>query len=290
MQPDTYPRKTEGGPLVLGASGKVGKLLYSLWVKGLWQINGTPVWQYRSVPNDIRAAGHRVWESEINHSVVPPDGIGSVICLAGIVAGSQDELQFNTDIALSAKEIARKAGNVPLLVASSQAVYGSGVCAMSEDTSCAPLSPYGISKFNMERELRSYDKTCCLRLGNIAGADQLFSSIEKGHVVMDKFLNGEGPQRAYIGPRYFCDVLANLLMQRELPPVLNVAEPGLKRMEDILSYLGTRWTWRKASSDALYRLELDLSLLDSLISLRSTTVADLICDLKNAGWEYDATI
>ena len=79
--------------------------------------------------------------------------------------------------ALHLLEAARLAGNVPVVFSSTCAVYGAPVqLPITEDTSLAPVSPYGRTKLAIEQALADYDaayglRSACLRYFNAGGCD-----------------------------------------------------------------------------------------------------------------------
>ena len=44
------------GPLILGASGRVGRMLHQLWRQGALDFGGVPLWQYRKAIYGAEAA------------------------------------------------------------------------------------------------------------------------------------------------------------------------------------------------------------------------------------------
>jgi nucleoside-diphosphate-sugar epimerase len=144
-----------------------------------------------------------------------------------------------------------------VLLASSSAVYGFGDGSpMSETHSCAPVNTYGKSKLDMEAMARNVAadtnmEICCLRIGNIAGADALLLNASKATpetpLIIDRFPDGAGPLRSYIGPTQAGDVLAQLAChQGTLPHVLNLAGTAPIHMEELAIAAALPWRYATA--------------------------------------------
>lgn len=264
-------------PLILGGTGCVGRALAALWPAQ------TPaVWQSRN-----RQAG--TWEWDILHSPAPalPQTPSGIIALAGVTRGDAADLAANTALALAACDLADALGGLPVLLASSQAVYGAPAQTVTENSPCAPTTPYGHAKRAMEQAVAGRKNVTCLRIGNVAGCDGLLMHAARvGHVRLDQFPNGQGPTRAYIGPRVLGDVLRGLLaIGADLPPVLNIAQRGQIAMADLLRAADVPWKWAPAGAGALPVLAMNCDALAQLVSNPPATPADLIAQARAAGWK-----
>ena len=264
------------GPLILGASSRVGGMLHQLWTQGVLDFGGMPVWQYRS-DGPGQAAHKIIWDMLADPAPeIAPTG---VICLAGPTSGP--DLVLNRDLALAAMDVA---GDAPLLYASSQAVYGPQTGALAED---APSQPgaYGAAKLEAEAVLGRRPNATCLRIANVIGADALLMNAAKGPVVLDQFPDGQSPKRMMIGPRTLGQVFADLLAFGQIAaPVVNIAQPGAVAMADLLSAAGGDWTWQTAPDTAIPSLDLDLSLMQSLIDVPTADPSTLVAEARLAGW------
>lgn len=109
----------------------------------------------------------------------------------------------------------------------------------------------------------------CLRLGNVAGTDMLGRSVaSRNPLVLDRFADGHGPRRSYIGIGGLARVLGTLMARamagEALPFVLNVAAPRPVAMSDLLTAWGRAWTWRPAPPAALQTVTMDTGRLAAL--------------------------
>lgn len=264
------------GPLILGASSRVGRMLHHLWAKGALDFGGDPVWQYRADGPD-QADRKIIWD--MCADAAPDITPAGVICLAGPTSGTH--LDVNTDLALAAADVADGA---PLLFASTQAVYGAQSGLLAEDSACQP-GAYGAAKLDAEAVLRDLPNATSLRIANIIGADALLMAAGRGPVVLDQFADGQSPKRMMIGPlslgRAFADLLA---CGHIVAPVLNLAQPGLVAMADMLRALGHDWTWKPAPDTAIASLALDITAVQGLIDLAPADPAQLVAEARLAGW------
>lgn len=264
------------GPLILGASGRVGRMLHHLWVQGLLDFGGQPLWQYRR--DQPGQADHKIiWDMLADPA--PDVAVSGVICLAGATSGP--DLAMSRDLALAALDVA---GDAPLLYASSQAVYGPQTGMLSEGGLCQP-GAYGAAKLAAEAVLAIAPNATALRIGNVIGADMLLLNAAKGAVVLDRFADGQSPRRMMIGPQTLGQVFADLLALGQIAPaVINVAQPGLVAMADLLASAGHTWTWQEAPATAIPELALDLRLMQSLITVPDADPAILVAEARQAGW------
>ena len=181
-------------------------------------------------------------------------------------------------IAKAYLDAAMVAGIKRVLLASSSAVYGLGDGSpMSETHTCAPVNTYGKSKLDMETMARNVAadtnmEICCLRIGNIAGADALLLNASKATpetpLIIDRFSDSSGPLRSYIGPTQAGDVLAQLAChQGTLPHVLNLAGTAAIHMEELAIAAALPWRYATAPQTARQSIALDCSVLAALIDM-----------------------
>lgn len=257
--------------LVLGANGKVGRLVQAVWAGHCDdRTEFTPV-----VRRDCGLDQQVIWSPGLPLSILPR--ADAVIALWGVTQGQGARLEANSTLALIALDIARATGADRVLHCSSSAVYAPASEPLSEDVPASPVSAYGHAKLDMERALTADQalhpdgpRSVCLRIGNVAGAESLFAAMERSDDVhLDRFSDGSGPERSYIAPSDLAHVLEVLvsLPVRELPAILNIAAPLATSMEDIVRAAGRRVFWRDAPAGAMRRLVLDTARMNALCAL-----------------------
>ena len=172
-------------------------------------------------------------------------------------------------IGLATVAAARKAGIPRVLLASSSAVYGfSRDADWDEGDPTEPPSPYGQSKLAMERACAGPGVTM-LRIGNVAGADALLTNPRRP-LLLDRFPNGAGPLRNYIGPQTLARVLIALAKAHALPPILNLAAPRPVDMADLARAAGLPVERQPAPPHALARLTLATTRLEQIQTFEDT--------------------
>ncbi len=210
-------------------------------------------------------------------------GHDAVLNLAGVVPGATANADFNLngELALCVTNAAQKAGVAQVFHCSTAAVYGHAEGPLPETAPLTPISAYGRSKAKMEDDLkRWYDRQdaapalTCLRIGNIAGADQLLGVDGVATRLVDQFPDGQGPRRSYIGPATLARVIVALTTMAcarstSLPQVLNVAAPGVVAMTDLLDAAGQDWQFRPAPAQAIAEVWLDTGALEKLVPMHA---------------------
>ena len=180
-------------------------------------------------------------------------------------------MEDNVRLAEASLEVAKRVGARRLLIASSSAVYGgSRPEPYAESDPVAPLMPYGASKARMEAVVRRQVppglECTFLRIGNVAGADALLLNDGQTGITIDRFADGQGPRRSYIGPRTLARVLAGLATHEgELPEVLNIGTPDPVDMANLATAAGFDWSFVDARPHAQATITLDVSQLDALL-------------------------
>lgn len=246
---------------MLGATGRVGGALRASGV-----MSGA-IWQSRRP-----RPGFLTWDML---QAPPPD-----LTCTGIIQLAGD-LDSYAALAMLAADLGA-AWDVPVLIASSQAVYGPQSGALSERAACQPANNYGRAKLAMEHAVAGSQATC-LRIGNVAGSDALFRSMTAGPVQLDEIRAGQGPKRAMIGPVTLAHTLLGLL-DTKLPPVLNLAQPGLVDMADLLRTADMDWAWQPAPDTALAVLELDLQAVLDVVAIPAADPVTLVAEARATGW------
>ena len=251
--------------LIAGANGRVGRLLAAAFR----QARARVALAHRGADSLDTGLPHLTW--------VPLDGASplvefcarfgapaALVMLAGVTPGPGAKLENNTALGLAAIAAARTAGIGRVLLASSSAVYGSGRAAPwhEEDTSLR-TNDYGRAKRAMEVACAAPGVTM-LRIGNVAGADALLTNPRRP-LLLDRFADGTGPVRSYIGPQTLARVLTDLASGPALPPVLNIAAPVPLDMADLAAAAGLPVVRQPAPTSAIARLTLDTTRLETLI-------------------------
>ncbi|MEO1703776.1 MAG: NAD-dependent epimerase/dehydratase family protein [Pseudomonadota bacterium] len=297
---------------VLGASGRIGRVLRAWWPEA------APVTWIARRPMEGGMRCDPLAEPERLAEILSAAGVRAVLSLAGPVpggAGGANSAGTETDLAahaaLARVLLGAVPAGVPVLLASSAAVYGrpeetGDDSWLSEAAPLPPraaLSPYGQAKFDMEaavlaaRAAPAIAPVTCLRIGNVAGLDAVLGGWRAGFR-LDAFPDGRTPRRSYIGPGQLAAVLAALLMRAGvrsgagqglpavLPAVLNVAAPGTVEMGALLEAAGLDHGRRPAPPTAIPRVALDTRLLlahlpgDLAAAMAPVTAPALVADWR----------
>ena len=283
------------GPLILGASGEIGRSLARVWAMAAPGA-GPGLWQHRPgavAPPDVPSL---CWNILTEAPPALPAGLSGIVVLAGVTSGDAAALALNTRLAEAGLALARAHGIGRVLLASSQAVYGAHPGPARENSLCAPLSAYGAAKLAMEQALAGAPEVTALRIGNYAGSGALFHAARKGPVSLDQFPDGRSPLRSYIGPVSLARVLAALLahpgalaqvlppvLLPVLPPALNVALPGGVDMAALLQAAALPFTLRPAPATALAEAVMDVTALQALVPLPAAAAAPLMAEALAGG-------
>ena len=257
-------------PLILGGTGRVGRALAQCMAPGT-----QAVWQHRSgaTPPAQPAVSWDILNT-------PAPDLGKISAVVHLARGA--DAAEEVALATAACDLG-KALAVPVLIASTQAVYGPVTGPVTETTPCQPVGDYGQAKHAMEQAVRG--RATCLRIGNVAGCDMLLMNAAKGPVTLDRLPDGTSPRRSYISAPVLWQVIAGLLAQpAPLPDVINVAQPGPVAMADLLAAAGLQWQWRSAGAGVLPALDLDVGRLMTLVPLPVADPATLIAQARSAGW------
>ncbi|MEY8842802.1 NAD-dependent epimerase/dehydratase family protein [Cribrihabitans sp. XS_ASV171] len=253
--------------LVMGATGRIGGVLRKFWANrhGLQGV----AWQAR---RGVAGAGWTVLDPLAEPAALARAATGRVIlCLAGSVPGrGAGDLEDNVRLAEAAMRAAEHGGG-RVLLASSAAVYGASAGVLAESASLKPLSDYGRVKARMEERAadlaaRSGVQVTSLRIGNVAGCDAILGGWRPGFT-LDRFADGRTPRRSYVGPVSLARILGDLVRRSDLPPVLNVAQPGAVEMGALLDAAGLDWAARPAPETAISVVELSTRVLGGFTRL-----------------------
>lgn len=263
--------------LILGASGKVARRLRAVWTA--MPPTFEPIWWTRK---DVARFTRE-------NAAVPLRAAG-VIALWGVSYGNEQELAQNVSLGRLAQQIAARIGADRVLHASSQAVYGRDCDHALETQILKPASPYGRAKIAMEEEVKRHGPACpiILRLSNVFGADSLAFHMEQdARLQLDRFADGHGPSRSYIGAVDLARLLEALVQRpiAQVPKVLNIAAPRSLSMQSILETAKVPFDWRPAPQAALQRATLDTSFLlrSGLPVPQAQTAEALLQDWRDTG-------
>lgn len=251
--------------LVLGATSRIGCMLRALWPSSL-----NVVWQSRKsrtgfVQCDLFAQQDQLADLMRECS--------AVLCLAGVTDASHKKtgaaLTDNSRLAQAAIIAAHQARCDRVLLCSSAAVYGASQGMQRETATGRALSNYGSAKQEMEDTAKALAgatgvTVCCLRIGNLAGADAVLAGWKPGFK-LDVFPDGLTPERSYIGPQTFANVLHEVIRAGNLPPVLNIAQRNPIRMGDLLDAAGLDWSAQPAPASAIPSVQLCTKLLEQTL-------------------------
>lgn len=259
--------------LVLGGTGKIGRLL-----KRYWRIDKTlrVTWHgRRDVAGPETISCDLLGDTQMLSSYCADADV--ILHLAGSVPqvnGPEDACLAN--MAEVSMGLASHAG-CPILIASSAAVYAPAEHKLSEGAPKGPVSDYGRAKLRMEQHIDALRPSLdipvtVLRIGNVAGADSLLAGLRSGVPCrLDQFPDGTTPRRSYIGPRTLSDVIKALLVRSvtrlNLPNTLNLAAPGAVQMHELLDAAEKPWIARPAGLAAIRNLELDVGALLELLPM-----------------------
>lgn len=249
--------------LVLGASGRVGRLMRLAW-QGSSRALVEILYQSRSGEGQNWQAGQ----------ANPFGTVDAVIALWGVTHGTEADLAMNVDLAVSAQKLAADCRAKRVLHCSSVAVYAPKDGLLSELDPVEPPNPYGEAKLRMEQALDEAEgpNATILRIGSVAGAESLANSIRAGwrkeasSLVLDQFADGRGPARSYIAPTDLARILMDLALHpADLPKVLNVGANAPVYMESLLLAAQHPFEWRPAPATARQQAVMDCSLLETLV-------------------------
>lgn len=267
-------RHSQHDLLVTGASGRVGRLLAAAWTR-----SGAPVALQRRGAEALTEGLRELCWAPLEGAAplcdwVQTDGVPrAMLVLAGATPGTGRDLSLNRPLAEACLSAASAAGIGRVLVASSSAVYGGGRAQpWRESDPAQPATPYGRAKVAMEEACAVWRarglEVACLRIGNVAGADALLLNAGKSPLHIDRFADGSGPLRSYIGPDSMARVLLALArLPGPLPPTLNLAAPEPVLMAELATAAGLDWRWQPAPPAAVARFTLDCRALAALVPI-----------------------
>lgn len=227
--------------LITGATGRVGALLRKAWSISS-PLAFCPVWCART---DEGPSNWVFWD--MGGDVLPElDPVPRAILHLARSAGMDPDGGRDIHMARQALRLARLHA-IPLLIASSVAVYGSSAKFVAERAPPRPVTRNGKTKRQLELCLSAADKVAFLRIGNVVGADALIGARCEG-LVLDRAQGSDrGPIRSWIGPRTLAEVLGDLLALavsgNPLPRQLNIAQEPALAMADLADADQRHWRY-----------------------------------------------
>lgn len=247
--------------LIMGGTGRLGRLLVRAGI-------GPAIWQGRRAEKGVDCVLDALAQPAALADLARK--ASAILCLSGPARGTADELSVHAPLGLCAVKAGQAAG-IPVLLASSAAVYGRPGAPCREANPPRPVSNYGRAKAGMERaalDAAGGHPVTVLRIGNVAGADALLGGPRPTvAVALDILPDGSAPRRSWIGPRALATVLRDLARAPALPEVLNLALPGVIGMDALLDEAGLAWHGVPAPATATPEVCLDVALLGGLVDL-----------------------
>ena len=249
--------------VVLGAGGRLGRLLAPRWSDGVRWLSRADVDVL-----DAEAVGRAL------------AGASAGLCMAGVTNGTDRSMALNVTLAQATLDAAAKAQAGRVFLFSSAAVYGAQGGLLSEQGPTAAVSDYGRAKIEMEKMAAAHPHPATvLRLGNVAGADAILDRWRPGFA-LDTFEDGTTPKRSYIGPGMLANALRALAAQQDLPGLLNLCAPGCVEMGALLDAAGLAWARRPATDATIAEVWLDTRALEAIIEFTPAdrTPAGIVAD------------
>lgn len=273
--------RRRGKIIVLGATGKLGRMVCRLWPS-----RGELVTIARK-----EGLADITWKPGDDVPAVMASETRAILALWGATSGV---LRDNARLAEAALDLAVAVGAPQVIHMSSAAVYGAADRALHEADALQPVVPYGVAKRDMEDAIAAWHRrngeavrSIVLRLGNVAGADSLGASLRRGPTVtLDRFADGTGPQRSYIGPVDLVRVLKSLTEDKAISGTYNVSAPQATAMADIVTAAGMDVRWTSAPPGAIQSVVFDTSKLGRLLpDLRiASSPAELVAQARAGGF------
>lgn len=257
------PHENNTRILLTGSNGKLGQLLQAAWRKHKMDSHEI-ITQSRGIGADIQ------WSPGQPMDEIP--SCHCIIALWGRTSGTAKELHENIKLAHASRTLADHCGASRVLHLSSAAIYGPG-CNMEEDHKPNPVNAYGRAKLDMEMKIAQFQcddpfAHICLRLANVVGADSLAPALLGERALhLDRFVDGTGPRRSYIGPGHLAQILVSLATcpSDQLPNILNIAARTPVGMDELATAADIPIKWRDAPDTALQEVSLSTDLLTSLL-------------------------
>lgn len=271
MSPDLPQETRKTRVLVLGSSGRVGRMLRHAWAQDSAGLDF--IFQTR----DPAAAHDLLWNvlGPLPVTLQQAAPFECMIVLSGVVPKPDADFALNSRIGAASITAAARLGIKTVILASTSAVYGSHQrTPFHEGDPTHPVNAYGTSKLAMETLCQHKAQTlgvrlCCLRIGNVAGADALLrgaGALAEGETLaLDMFPDQGTPLRSYIGPQSLAQALCTLVHKRaQVPPLLNMAAPQPVTMRALAQASATPFVLHPAPPTAHQHITLACTALAAL--------------------------
>ena len=266
--------------LILGANGKIGKLMQN-------SLLTYDCAEFKFYYHSRHAISQHNLEFDLKNLDISINSLSklnvsfdAILNLTGDRIGKNFSL--NSELSMNCCHIADYF-NIPLvLLMSTSAVYGNYKDCFSEDDQCLPVNQYGESKLLMEKNcLKSFSNkldVCCLRLGNFYGADQLCQNIRMSKAIeLDVFEDQLSPNRTYINTTAFIHLIVKLINNHvKLPNILNIGQPGKVSMKSILDYHNYDYTLKFSNLSNYQNILLNLKKLKNIVG--NNTLAPFVIE------------
>ncbi len=237
--------------LVLGSTGRIGRVMRHIWTTKPDAFS-TLTWTSRS-----GAPGTLKWALGD-----PTGGLPHADVVIALIGGSDED-----GLAIATLNMANDIGANRVLLCSTDEVYPPSLTPRDETDDTDPCTPMGLAKVGMEQAVGDWvAKTpfgpmpCIMRLGHVAGADDLFDQMDGGTaVVLDQFNDENGPLRSWLAPQDLARALIALgtCPDRYYPPVVNLAGPRPVATQSILRAAEHQFDWRPATDTAIQSIAMD---------------------------------
>ena len=267
--------------LVLGSTGRIGTMLRPVWDAG--SCGRGIEFTYQTRRPGPEHASDVLWNLEGSPpaQLLEAGPFDVLLVLSGVVPRAGAKLAQNAAIGLDSLEAAKALGAKTVILASSSAVYGMQSDSPYHEDDCpAPANDYGRAKYEMEQRCAVHARDlglvlCCLRIGNVAGADALLgngAALKQGaRLRIDSFSGGGTPLRSYIGPHTLAKVLCELVQNHKaLPGVLNIGAPNPVEMATLAQAAGMAFDLVPAMGSAHQYITMDCAALAGLYSFSAT--------------------
>lgn len=278
----------------MGSTGRVSRLLLSHWRHRCSSSSPEVYTQSRKAGFDLMWSPIEDGPEPLQKFIHASGPLTAIVAMIGSTPSTSGNMSDTATLVQAVVRAAEYAGVPRVLIASSSAVYALGE-DLSEDDLIVPTSAYGRAKLEMEQAVLNMEtnvEVCCLRIGNVAGADALLGGSNQismdDPIKLDQFPDGKGPLRSYIGPSQLAACLKQLAgADGPIPSILNCASEPPVEMTELVDAAQLPWEWSPAPKEryGAQRITLDCSRLRETIGscFLEATPAGMVADLRKLG-------